>query len=41
MLLHGLQALHNRSLILPRKRQHRPDREALEYRYRKFLEIQG
>ncbi len=41
MLRHGLQALHGRSLVLPRKREHRPDRDALAERYSRFLEVQG
>jgi putative restriction endonuclease len=36
MLKHGLQAMHNAKLWIPRSADLRPDREALEYRYEKF-----
>lgn len=38
MLMHGLQQLHNRTLILPRKRTDRPDPERLAVRYSSFRE---
>ncbi|HHQ41093.1 MAG TPA: HNH endonuclease [Chromatiales bacterium] len=38
MLVHGLQAMHGRRIILPSRRSHRPDRRRLEERYRRFLE---
>lgn len=36
MLLHGLQGMHGRRLHVPGRRAHRPDREALAYRYELF-----
>ncbi len=36
MLKHGLQELHNSSLILPRSRNSYPDKERLEMRYEEF-----
>lgn len=37
MLLHGLQEMHGRSLVVPRSRQHRPDPVRLDVRYQQFL----
>lgn len=37
MLLHGLQEMHGRQLILPTRKADRPDRERLAARYREFL----
>ena len=36
MLQHGLQEMHGYTLTLPRRREHRPDRELLELRYERF-----
>jgi putative restriction endonuclease len=36
MLMHGLQALHGRGIILPRNLADRPDRERLEARFASF-----
>lgn len=36
MLRHGLQEMHGRVLTLPVRRQDRPDRDALAYRYEAF-----
>lgn len=41
MLIHGLQELHHRDILLPRADRHRPARELLERRYRQFLEQPG
>ena len=38
MLLHGLQELHGKKLILPRARELRPDQELLNRRYQRFRE---
>lgn len=35
---HPLQGLHGASIQLPRRAAHRPDRERLELRHRRFLE---
>ncbi|MCX6400806.1 MAG: hypothetical protein NTX33_12875 [Propionibacteriales bacterium] len=37
MLLHGLQEMHGRSLVLPRSRRDRPDQDRLQIRYDQFL----
>jgi putative restriction endonuclease len=36
MLLHGLKEMHGREIYLPHHREHHPDRERLERRYRRF-----
>ncbi|WP_298805166.1 HNH endonuclease [uncultured Pseudokineococcus sp.] len=36
MLRHGLQEMHGRALTLPARRQDRPDRDALAFRYEAF-----
>lgn len=36
MLKHGLQEMHGRTLSLPRRRQDRPDRDHLAWRYEQF-----
>ncbi len=36
MLEHGIKELHGSALQLPRKKRDRPDRDALEWRYREF-----
>ena len=36
MLLHGLQGLHEKRIILPGKEELNPDRELLEKRYKMF-----
>jgi putative restriction endonuclease len=36
MLVHALQAVHGESLVLPRQRAARPDRDLLEERYERF-----
>lgn len=36
MLRHGLQELHGSSLILPRRAEHRPNRDFLQERYERF-----
>ena len=36
MLEHGIKQLHGSALQLPRKKQDRPNRDALEWRYREF-----
>ncbi len=38
ILLHGLQEFEGRELILPRKELDYPDRDALDWKYRRFLE---
>lgn len=38
MLVHGLQAMHGRRILLPRRAGDRPDRERLAERYGRFLE---
>lgn len=38
VLKHGLQGLHGASIQLPRCAAHRPDRERLEVRHKRFLE---
>lgn len=37
MLIHGLQELHERKIILPRSRIHHPSRENLRMRFEEFL----
>jgi putative restriction endonuclease len=37
MLKHGLQEMHGSKLVLPRSKKEHPDKDALEFRYRKFL----
>ncbi len=37
VLVHGLQGLHNKQLILPKPRTNWPDREFLDWRYDRFL----
>jgi putative restriction endonuclease len=37
VLQHGLQGLHKTSLILPSSKSHYPSREALEWRYSRFV----
>jgi putative restriction endonuclease len=37
MLQHGLQAMHGRSITVPRRRTDRPDPERLDHRYQRFL----
>ena len=39
MLRHGLQGMHGTSLVLPRSRVHRPDRDRLAERYEKFRTV--
>lgn len=36
MLVHGLQGLHNKKIILPRRAELRPNRELLDRRYQRF-----
>ncbi|MFI2703149.1 HNH endonuclease [Cellulosimicrobium composti] len=36
MLKHGLQEMHGRQLVLPRRRADRPDRELLAWRFERF-----
>ena len=36
MLKHGLQEMHGSKLVLPRRKEHRPDQAALEVRYAAF-----
>jgi len=38
VLKHALQGLHGKSIELPRRAAHRPDRERLEVRHQRFLE---
>jgi putative restriction endonuclease len=38
ILLHGIQKLHNQTIILPRNKKFWPDQERLEIRYKKFKE---
>lgn len=38
MLLHGLKGMHEKQIWLPRHREHRPDPDRLERRYRRFRE---
>lgn len=37
MLKYGFQALHGSSLLLPRRIDHRPSRQALKHRYQSFI----
>ncbi|MCW2785547.1 MAG: hypothetical protein JWP74_2064 [Marmoricola sp.] len=37
MLLHGLQEMHGRSLVVPEQRSQRPDPSRLDVRYERFL----
>jgi putative restriction endonuclease len=37
VLQHGLKGLHNTKLILPRQKNHYPSREALDWRYSRFI----
>jgi putative restriction endonuclease len=37
MLLHGLQGLHGASISLPTRSADRPDQDALDWRYQRFL----
>jgi putative restriction endonuclease len=36
MLIHGLQGLHNKKIILPRRAEQRPNRDLLDRRYQRF-----
>jgi putative restriction endonuclease len=36
MLLHGLQRIDNIEIVLPARRQDRPDRDRLDQRYQEF-----
>ena len=38
MLLHGLQELHGKRILLPRSKKSRPGADRLEVRYERFLE---
>jgi putative restriction endonuclease len=38
MLVHGLQGLHNGTIILPVNKKQHPDRDRLEIRYKQFKE---
>jgi putative restriction endonuclease len=37
VLVHGVQGLHNKKLILPSPQANWPDRERLDWRYERFL----
>lgn len=39
MLQHGLKGLHGQRLFVPRQARHRPDPEALAYRYERFRDL--
>jgi putative restriction endonuclease len=39
VLQHGLKGLHNTKLILPSLKNHYPSREALEWRYSRFIRV--
>src|SRR5687768_1421588 len=39
VLQHGLKGLHNTKLILPSLKNHYPNKEALEWRYRRFAKL--
>ncbi|MFH1681607.1 MAG: HNH endonuclease [Candidatus Eisenbacteria bacterium] len=41
MLIHGLQGLHGREILLPRSTRNRPSADRLEIRYSRFLERRG
>ena len=41
MLKHGLQGMHGLRLHVPGRREHKPDRAALEYRYEQFRSAAG
>jgi putative restriction endonuclease len=41
ILLHGLQALHDQKILIPRTPANWPDRDALEQRYERFLATAG
>ena len=38
MLKYGIQEMHNREIFMPTKRKHRPDRERIEMRFKRFKE---
>ena len=40
VLQHGLKGLHNSRLILPSSRSHYPSRDALDWRYSRFMRMQ-
>jgi putative restriction endonuclease len=37
MLIHGLKDLHNKSILLPSKIIHWPDKDRLNWKYKQFL----
>ena len=39
MLLHGIQGLHHKKIILPRPTEHRPNPDLLEKRYERFRAV--
>jgi putative restriction endonuclease len=41
MLKHGLQGLHDKQIFIPRKQSHRPNRNFLDRRHLRFLELAG
>jgi putative restriction endonuclease len=41
MLRHGLQEMHGRELLRPRRRSHQPDRERLAWKYERFRDAAG
>jgi hypothetical protein len=38
MLLHGLKEMHGKGIRVPRDRRLHPDRDRLEWRYKRFRE---
>ena len=39
MLRHGIQEMHGKQILLPKGRDHKPDRDRLARRYERFLEV--
>jgi putative restriction endonuclease len=39
MLLHGLKELHNRRILLPYRKGYWPNKDALEWKYKRFLKV--
>lgn len=39
MLVHGLQEVHGQQILLPSRKADRPSREALAWRYEKYLNL--
>lgn len=39
MLEHGLQGIHNSKIYIPRKKENKPNKDFLDWRYQKFREV--